>query len=34
MKSQAKVGIIGASHVGAHVANALLGEGLVTELFI
>ena len=34
MKSQAKVGIIGASHVGAHVANALLEEGLVTELFI
>ncbi|MBF0925647.1 MAG: L-lactate dehydrogenase, partial [Atopobium sp.] len=29
-----KIGIIGANHVGAHVANALLYQGLVTELFI
>ncbi|MGN0070950.1 MAG: L-lactate dehydrogenase [Atopobiaceae bacterium] len=34
MRNAAKVGIIGASHVGAHVANALLEQGLVTELFI
>ena len=29
-----KIGIIGANHVGAHVANALLYQGLATELYI
>ena len=29
-----KIGIIGANHVGAHVANALLYQGLATELHI
>ena len=29
-----KIGIIGAGHVGAHVANALLFKGLATELYI
>ncbi len=29
-----KIGIIGASHVGAHVANALLYQGLASELYI
>lgn len=30
----AKVGIIGCSHVGAHVANAILYQGLATELYL
>ena len=30
----ASVGIIGNSHVGAHVANALLAQGLVSELYL
>ena len=30
----ARVGIIGASHVGAHVADALLRQGLVSELLL
>ncbi|MGI6754451.1 MAG: lactate/malate family dehydrogenase [Atopobiaceae bacterium] len=30
----AKVGIIGNSHVGAHVANALLSQSLVSELYL
>ena len=30
----ASVGIIGNSHVGAHVANALLAQGLVQELYL
>lgn len=29
-----KIGIIGCSHVGAHVANALLYQGLATELYL
>ena len=30
----ASVGIIGNSHVGAHVANALLAQGLVSEIYL
>lgn len=29
-----KIGIIGCNHVGAHVANALLYQGLATELYL
>lgn len=29
-----KIGILGANHVGAHVANALLYQGLASELYI
>lgn len=32
MSLNTKVGIIGVSHVGAHVANALCAQGLVSEL--
>lgn len=31
---QTKIGILGASHVGAHVANAILYQGLANELYI
>lgn len=34
MGHAAKIGIIGASHVGAHVADALLAQGVAGELFI
>lgn len=34
MATVAKIGIIGCSHVGAHVANALLYQGLVSELYL
>lgn len=30
----AKIGIIGANHVGAHVANALLAQGLASEIHL
>ena len=33
MGSQRKVGIIGLGHVGAHVANSLLLQGIVDELY-
>ena len=29
-----KVGVIGQGHVGAHVANALLMQGLADELYL
>ena len=32
MTTHRTIGIIGCSHVGAHVANALLAQGLVDEI--
>ena len=29
-----KIGIIGLGHVGAHVANAVLWQGLAAELYL
>ena len=34
MASTRKVGIIGLGHVGAHVANSLLLQGLADELYL
>ncbi len=34
MKSQRKIGIIGLGHVGAHVANSLLLQGIADELYL
>lgn len=32
MATHTTIGIIGCSHVGAHVANALLAQGLADEI--
>lgn len=34
MAASAKIGIIGNNHVGAHVANAILYQGLASELYL